>query len=65
MMKILDAKRLDFVFVPIMYVMGVATVQMAVMKKIVVCKYVGSKDINLLYAAKHFVVWEKCTIGYA
>ena len=45
-----------------MYVMGIATVQMAVMKKIVVCKYVGSKDINLLYAAKqNFVAWEKCT----
>ena len=40
MMKILDARRLEFVFVQIYYVMGITTVQMAVMKKTAVCSYI-------------------------
>ena len=38
MMDMLDAKVVDHVFILVMYVMGITTVQMAVMKKIVVCK---------------------------
>ena len=38
MMDILDAKVVDIVFILMLYVMGITTVQMVVMKKIVVRK---------------------------